>query len=183
MDYEAFFASALERLKAEGNYRVFADLDRRVGDFPRATHHGPHGTREVTIWCSNDYLGMGQHEVVRSAMKEAIDASGAGTGGTRNISGTSHHHVLLERELAALHRTESALLFTSGYVANETALATLGRMLRDCVFVSDASNHASMIAGMRASRAEKRMFAHNSPEDLDRVLAGIELERPKVVAF
>ncbi|MSR19852.1 MAG: 5-aminolevulinate synthase [Gemmatimonadetes bacterium] len=183
MDYEAFFASAIERLRSEGNYRTFADLDRRVGDFPRATHKTATGTADVTIWCSNDYLGMGQHEVVRAAMKEAIDASGSGTGGTRSISGTSPHHVVLERELAALHGTESALLFTSGYVANEAVLSTLGRLLPGCVFVSDALNHASMIAGMRNSRAEKHIFAHNDPEDLDRVLGQLEPGRPKVVVF
>ena len=166
MDYEAFFASAIERLRSEGNYRNFADLDRRVGDFPRATHKTATGTADVTIWCSNDYLGMGQNEVVRRAMKEAIDASGSGTGGTRSISGTGPRHVVLERSLAALHGKPSALLFTSGYVANEAVLSTLGRSLPGCVFVSDALNHASMIAGMRNSRAEKRIFAHNDPEDL-----------------
>ena len=183
MDYEAFFASAIERLKSEGNYRTFADLDRRVGDFPRATHKTAAGTADVTIWCSNDYLGMGQNEVVRRAMKEAIDASGSGTGGTRSISGTSPHHVVLERELAALHGKASALLFTSGYVANEAVLSTIGRLLPGCVFVSDALNHASMIAGMRNSRAEKRIFAHNDPADLDRVLGELEPGRPNVVVF
>ena len=183
MDYEAFFASAIERLRSQGNCRTFVDLDRRVGDFPRATHKTATGTADVTIWCSNDYLGMGQHEVVRAAMKEAIDASGSGTGGTRSISGTSPHHVVLERELAALHGKASALLFTSGYVANEAVLSTLGRLLPGCVFVSDALNHASMIAGMRNSRADKRIFAHNDPEDLDRVLGQLEPGRPKVVVF
>jgi 5-aminolevulinate synthase len=183
MDYEAFFASAIERLRSEGNYRTFADLDRRVGDFPRATHHTPRGASDVTIWCSNDYLGMGQNEVVRAAMKDAVDASGSGTGGTRSISGTSPHHVVLERELAALHGKEAALLFTSGYVANEAVLSTLGRLLPRCVFASDALNHASMIAGMRNSRAEKRIFAHNDPEDLDRVLGQLDPARPKVVVF
>jgi 5-aminolevulinate synthase len=183
MDYEAFFASALAKLESEGNYRIFADLDRRVGRFPRAVRRTGRKTSEVTIWCSNDYLGMGQNETVRAAMKEAIDRSGAGTGGTRNISGTSHHHVTLERALAALHRKEAALLFTSGYVANETVLATLGRMLPGCVMLSDERNHASMIAGIRNSRAEKRIFRHNDADDLDRILRELEPEAPKVVAF
>ena len=183
MDYEALFASAIERLRSEGNYRTFVDLDRRVGDFPRATHKTATGTADVTIWCSNDYLGMGQHEAVCAAMKGAIDASGSGTGGTRSIAGTSPHHVVLERELAALHGKEAALLFTSGFVANEAVLSTLGRLLPGCVFVSDALNHASMIAGMRNSRAEKRIFGHNDPEDLDRVLGQLDLDRPKVVVF
>ena len=183
MDYEAWFASAIARLKADGNYRTFADLDRRVGAFPRATYHGPVGAADVTIWCSNDYLGMGQHVAVLAAMKAALDASGAGSGGTRSISGTSPQQVDLERELASLHDKEAALLFTSGYVANEAVLSTLGRMLPDCVFVSDALNHASMIAGMRNSRAEKRIFAHNDVADLERVLASVEPGRAKVVAF
>jgi 5-aminolevulinate synthase len=183
MDYEAWFGSAIERLKAEGNYRTFADLDRRVGAFPRATYHGAVGAADVTIWCSNDYLGMGQHVEVLAAMKAALDASGAGSGGTRSISGTSPQQVELEQQLAALHRKEAALLFTSGFVANEAVLSTLGRMLPECVFVSDELNHASMIAGMRNSRAEKRIFAHNDLRDLERVLAGIEAGRPKVVAF
>jgi 5-aminolevulinate synthase len=183
MDYEAWFASAIERLRSEGNYRTFADLDRRVGAFPRATYHGPVGAADVTIWCSNDYLGMGQHVEVLAAMKTALDASGAGSGGTRSISGTSPQQVELERELASLHAKEAALLFTSGFVANEAVLSTLGRMLPGCVFVSDALNHASMIAGMRNSRAEKRIFAHNDVADLERVLASIDPARPKVVAF
>jgi 5-aminolevulinate synthase len=183
MDYEAFFASALERLRSEGNYRTFADLDRRVGRFPRALRRAAHETGEVTVWCSNDYLGMGQHEAVRAAMREAIDLSGAGTGGTRNISGTSHYHVLLEQALADLHGKEAALLFTSGYAANETVLATLGRMLPGCITVSDAQNHASMIAGIRNSRAEKRIFRHDDAEDLDRVLGEFDVDSPRVVAF
>ena len=183
MDYEGFFRDRLDALKGEGNYRVFADLERRAGAYPRALHHTPAGQREVTVWCSNDYLGMGQHAAVRAAMVEAIETIGAGAGGTRNISGTTHAHVLLEQELADLHGKEAALLFTSGYVSNFAALGTLGARLPGCVILSDALNHASMIEGIRHSRAEKRVWRHNDVEDLDRQLAGIEPGRPKLVAF
>ena len=183
MDYERFFADRIDDLKKEGRYRVFADLERRSGGFPRAIRHSPSGAVEVTVWCSNDYLGMSQHEVVRAAMKDAIDRYGASAGGTRNISGTSHFHVLLEEELADLHRTQAALLFTSGYTANEAALSTLGAHLPGCVLLSDATNHASMIAGIRHSRTEKRIFAHNDPADLERELAALDPARPKIVAF
>ena len=183
MDYERFFADRLDDLRAEGRYRVFADLERQSGGFPRAVHHSPSGAVDVIVWCSNDYLGMSQHEVVRTAMKDAIDRYGASAGGTRNISGTSHCHVLLEEELADLHGTEAALLFSSGYTANEAALSTLGAEIPGCVLLSDATNHASMIAGIRHARTEKRIFAHNDLADLERKLADLDPAVPKVVVF
>lgn len=181
MDHQSFFRQRLDALRAEGRYRVFADLERRAGNFPRALDHRT--GEDVTVWCSNDYLGMGQHPAVLAAMHEAIERCGAGAGGTRNISGTSHHHVLLERELADLHGKDAALLFTSGYVANDTAIATLAGQIPGCVVFSDALNHASMIEGIRHSRAEKHIFRHNDPADLDRLLARCAPERPKLVCF
>jgi 5-aminolevulinate synthase len=183
MNYETFFRDGVESLRQEGNYRVFADLRRHAGDFPRATHHGDRGEVPVTIWCSNDYLGMGQHPAVLAAMHEALDRCGAGAGGTRNIAGTNHYHVLLERELADLHGTGGALLFNSGYMSNWASLCTLAAKLPGCVVLSDELNHASMIEGVRHSRARKQVFRHNDPEDLARQLAALDPEAPKLVAF
>jgi 5-aminolevulinate synthase len=182
-DYQSFFGGKLKELKDEGRYRIFAELERHAGAFPRAAWYGDGGIDDVTIWCSNDYLGMGQNPKVMSAMHEAIDRCGAGAGGTRNISGTNHYHVLLEQELAELHGKESALLFTSGFVSNLASLRTLAAHLPGCVILSDEKNHASMIDGIRASGAEKQIFRHNDIEDLARRLAAIDPDRPKIVAF
>lgn len=185
MDYEQFFRERLGSLKAEGRYRVFADMARLAGRFPKALwHERPDGpAREVTIWCSNDYLGMGQHPAVLAAMQTAIAAHGAGAGGTRNISGTTHDHVLLERELANWHGKQAALLFTSGFVSNEATLGALAKHLPNAVVFSDAHNHASMIAGIRNSRAEYHVFRHNDATHLRELLAKAEAHRPKIVAF
>ena len=183
MDFDHFFRDKLNGLRREGRYRTFADIERHAGDFPRATLHRSRSRADVTVWCSNDYLGMGQHPLVLEAMHEALDRCGAGAGGTRNIAGTGHYHVLLERELADLHGKEGALLFTSGYVSNWAALGTLAAQLPGCVVFSDEGNHASMIEGIRHSRAEKRIFRHNDPKDLHRMLAAVPRELPKLVAF
>ena len=183
MDYEHFFRKQVDTLRLDGNYRVFAELQRRAGSFPRVTHRGMGAGSEVTVWCSNDYLGMSQHPSVLAAMHEALDNCGAGAGGTRNIAGTNHYHVLLEKELADLHGKQAALLFQSGYMSNWAALSTLASRLPDCVVLSDAKNHASMIEGIRHSRARTVIFGHNDPADLDRKLALLPRETPKLIAF
>ena len=183
MDYEGFFADKIDSLRAEGRYRVFAELERHAGRFPFAANHGAADRPDVVVWCSNDYLGMGQNPIVLAAMTQAIAEYGAGAGGTRNISGTSHPLVALERELADLHDKPAALVFTSGYVANLAALSTLASMLPGCVVFSDAWNHSSMIEGIRHSRAEKRIFRHNDPAHLEELLGEVEPGTPKLVAF
>ena len=181
MDYETFFKDRLDELRTEGRYRVFANLERRRGFFPRAYDHRVQA--EVTVWCSNDYLGMGQHPAVIDATIGAVRTLGAGSGGTRNISGNTYLHELLEAELADLHQREAALVFTSGYVANEAVLSTLGLTIPDLIVVSDALNHASMIAGIRNGRADKRIFRHNDPQDLACILESLPAARPKLVCF
>ena len=183
MDYAKAFARALQALKDEGRYRVFADIRRDRGHFPSATHFAQGGARPITVWCSNDYLGMGQHPAVLAAMRAALDGAGAGSGGTRNISGTTHYHVELEAELADLHGKQAALLFTSAYVANDTTLATLQKLLPGCVILSDQKNHASMIAGIRNGGGEKRIWKNNDLADLEAKLRALDRERPKVIAF
>jgi 5-aminolevulinate synthase len=184
MDYHSIFKAAIDRLHDEGRYRVFIDILRTKGNYPNARCFAGHnGPKPITVWCSNDYLGMGQHPTVISAMEEALHDVGAGSGGTRNIGGNTHYHVDLEAELASLHGKEAALLFTSGYVSNEAALSTLGKLLPGCVIFSDELNHASMIAGIKNSGCEKRVFRHNDLDHLEELLAAEDPGAPKLIAF
>ncbi|MES2135781.1 MAG: 5-aminolevulinate synthase [Pseudomonadota bacterium] len=183
MDYDRIFKSAIERLHDEGRYRVFIDILRSKGSYPNARCFGGNGPKPIKVWCSNDYLGMGQHPGVVEAMEQALREVGAGSGGTRNISGNTHYHTELEAELAELHGKEAALLFTSGYVSNEAALSTLGKLLPGCVIFSDGLNHASMIAGIKNSGCEKRLFRHNDLEHLEQLLCAEDIETPKLIAF
>ena len=183
MTYEQKLADAVEAVKREGRYRVFADVKRRRGAFPKADVLKGEAAKPITVWCSNDYLGMGQHPSVLAAMHEAIDLVGAGSGGTRNIAGTTHYHVQLEHELADLHGKEGALVFTSAFVANEAALSTLSQLLPGCIIFSDEKNHASMIAGIRNGRGPKHIFQHNDLADLEAQLKKVPRETPKIIAF
>jgi len=183
VDYDSIFKAAIDRLHEEGRYRVFIDILRHKGHFPNAQCFGGNGPKPITVWCSNDYLCMGQHPSVVEAMETALRENGAGSGGTRNISGNTHYHTELEAELADLHGKQGSLLFTSGYVSNEAALSTLGKLLPGCIIFSDALNHASMIAGIRSSGCEKRVFRHNDLDHLEELLAAEDPEAPKLVAF
>ncbi len=183
MSYRRFFADAVKSLRDEQRYRVFADLERHVGSFPAATWHGPKGPQKIINWCSNDYLGMGQHPDVVSAMAETARATGTGAGGTRNISGTSHSIVSLERELADLHGKDAALVFTSGYVSNQTGISTLAKLIPDCLILSDALNHNSMIEGVRQSGCERKVFRHNDVAHLEELLKAAGPQRNKLIIF
>ncbi len=184
MNYEQVFADAIKNLKDEGRYRIFTEIARHRGDFPNATRYDENGnTSDVKVWCSNDYLGMAQHPKVIEAIHQAVDQFGAGSGGTRNIAGNHHYHIQLERELAGLHGKEAALLFTSGYISNQATLSTLAKILPDAIVYSDEMNHASMIHGIRDSRADKRIFRHNDMEHLRMHLAQSDPAVPKIIAF
>ena len=183
MNYNNFFNSNLKNIKEEGRYRTFADLEKIAGNFPKALNYRGDKVKEVTVWCSNDYLGMSQNKDVLEKMYEALKKVGAGSGGTRNISGTNHYHVLLERELCYLHQKESALLFNSGYLANQATLSTLGKNLPDCYFLSDEKNHASMIQGIKHSNAQKKIFKHNDINDLEKKLQKTPIQSSKIIVF
>jgi 5-aminolevulinate synthase len=183
MNYQPFFADALARLKDERRYRVFADIERSAGRFPHAVWHSPQGRRDIVIWCSNDYLGMGQHPKVIGAMVEAATRMGTGAGGTRNIAGTNHPLVELEREIADLHGKQAVLVFTSGYVSNEAGIATIAQLIPNCLILSDALNHNSMIEGVRRSSCEKLIFRHNDPGHLEQLLKSTGKDRPKIIVF
>ena len=183
MSYDRFFADALAKLQAERRYRVFADLERIAGRFPHALWHSPQGPREVVLWCSNDYLGMGQHPKVIGAMVETATRMGTGAGGTRNIAGTNHPLIELERELADLHGKQAALVFTSGYVSNQTGISTIAKLIPNCLILSDALNHNSMIEGVRQAGCERQIFRHNDLAHLEELLiaAGPDRDRKSVV--
>lgn len=183
MDYDKHFKDALSSLKQEGRYREFAEILRKQGDFPAADYYTPEGQQGIKVWCSNDYLAMGQNQTVLKAMHGALDTAGAGSGGTRNISGTTHYHVELEAELADLHGKEAALLFTSGYISNEATLSTLVKLIPDCIIFSDEKNHASMIEGIRQGGGPKRIFKHNDMADLEQHLQAYDINHPKIIAF
>src|ERR1700677_3261335 len=183
LNYQDYFTDALARLHSERRYRVFADLERLAGRFPHARWHAPQGQRDVVVWCSNDYLGMGQHPKVIGAMVDTAARMGTGAGGTRNIAGNNHPLVELERELADLHGKEAALVFTSGYVSNQTGIATLAKLMPNCLILSDALNHNSMIEGVRQSTCEKHIFRHNDLAHLEELLAAADPDRPKLIVF
>ena len=183
MDYSKTFSAALSEIRKEGRYREFADIQRRCGDFPNAQNFTRGNNDDVKVWCSNDYLGMGQNPLVIAAMHEAIDAAGAGSGGTRNISGTTHYHVQLEAELADLHGKEAALLFTSGYISNDASISSLVRLLPGCVIFSDEKNHASMIEGIRHGGGPKHIWRHNDLAHLEELLSEHDFDTPKIIAF
>ena len=183
INYSEIFKNSLDKLKSEGNYRIFADLEKLAGNFPQALNYKDNSVSEVTVWCSNDYLGMSQNQDVLDSMTNALKKVGAGSGGTRNISGTNHYHVLLERELCYLHQKEAALLFNSGYLANQATLSTLGKKIPNCIFFSDEKNHASMIQGIKNSGAKKVIFKHNNLDDLEKNLKKFAKSQPKIIAF
>ena len=185
LNYEKYFKSIIDEIKSEGRYRVFIDILRKSQNFPKATWYEDDkiSQEDITVWCSNDYLGMGQNPLVLEAMRKALEKCGAGSGGTRNISGTTHYHVKLEKELASLHKKDSALLFTSGYISNEATLSTLASSLKDCIVFSDELNHSSMIQGIRSSGAKKIIFKHNDLEDLNNKIKQFEKNTPKLIAF